>query len=202
MSGLNCKDLRAFANLLAEKESSSSDDDLPNPGIAKLGPGDIQVTKKLTKSRIRGNAKGGEQRGGGDGRLPTHPEDIWDVNDVDVVSVADDVVTDPRDRPEVDITYKQRVGSEDLFLQMNQRTPLTSSCEVMVVTVTMKGETKTSVDCNLTEVDLDIRSPLYRLHLPFPHPVNPDTATAEWLPNTSQLVVTLQLVREMDLVNF
>ncbi|KAF6214227.1 hypothetical protein GE061_008966 [Apolygus lucorum] len=202
MSGLSCKDLKAFANLLAEEASSSSDDDLPNPGISKLGPGDIKMTKNPTKIRLKGNAKGGEQRGGGDERLPTHPDDIWDVNDVDVVAVADDVVTDPRDRPEVDITYKQRVGSEDLFLQMNQRTPLTSSCEVMVVTVTMKGEMKKNVDCNLTEVDLDIRSPLYRLHLPFPHQVNPDTATAEWIPDAFQLVVTLQLVRELDIVNF
>ena len=34
-----------------------------------------------------------------------------------------------------EILYKQAVTSEDMFLQMGNKTPLTSSCEDMVVSV-------------------------------------------------------------------
>jgi hypothetical protein len=34
-----------------------------------------------------------------------------------------------------EIVYKQAVSSEDMFLQMGNKTPLTSSCEDMVVSL-------------------------------------------------------------------
>lgn len=44
---------------------------------------------------------------------------IWKPEEVVVVPEALDVVSDPRIRPEYDIKYKQYVGVEDTFLQVN-----------------------------------------------------------------------------------
>lgn len=40
---------------------------------------------------------------------------------------------DKRMEPEYEVVYKQAVTSEDMFLQMGNKTPLTSSCESMLV---------------------------------------------------------------------
>ena len=39
-----------------------------------------------------------------------------------------------------DIIYKQAVTSEDMFLQMGNKTNATSSCETMVVSVPRNGD--------------------------------------------------------------
>jgi hypothetical protein len=40
---------------------------------------------------------------------------------------------DKRTEPEYEVVYKQAVTSEDMFIQMGNKTPLTSSCESMLV---------------------------------------------------------------------
>ena len=85
---------------------------------------------------------------------------------------------------------------------MTNKNPTTASCEYLVITVIMEGECKSEIDCNITKTNLDIRSPKYRLCLPLPHPVDPDTATAEWHCSSSQLVICLHMNREFDFINF
>ena len=42
----------------------------------------------------------------------------------------------------------------------------------------------------------------YRLHLPTPHPVDPNVSSAKWHTDTSTLEISLRLVRELDDINF
>lgn len=72
----------------------------------------------------------------------------------------------------------------------------------MVLTVDLKGEKKTDIDLNVTKQHLDLRSPLYRLSLPLPHPISPDRSSADWTDSKATLTVYLSLDREYDFVNF
>lgn len=44
-----------------------------------------------------------------------------------------DTKDDPRIEPEYDISYKQKITTEDVFLQMGNKSPATASCEEMIV---------------------------------------------------------------------
>lgn len=72
----------------------------------------------------------------------------------------------------------------------------------MTISMCLKGESHDDVDLQISKHHMDIRSPLFRLSLPLPHPVNPDKCTAEWDSDTFTLKVTLLLNRELDCVNF
>jgi HSP20 family molecular chaperone IbpA len=83
---------------------------------------------------------------------------------------------------------------------MGGKTTSTASCEDLVVSVQLPGESRGQVNLSVTRERLDVRSPRYRLSLAMPHPVDPDSSRAEWL--NSVLVVTLRMQRDFDFVNF
>lgn len=70
-----------------------------------------------------------------------------------------DTSDDPRIQPDYEITYKQKVTTEDIFLQMGNKTPSTASCEDMVVKIILPGVQKISeIDVNLFDKFLDCRT--------------------------------------------
>lgn len=91
-------------------------------------------------------------------------KDIWDVNEVEEGEEFD-TSDDPRIQPDYEITYKQKVTTEDIFLQMGNKTPSTASCEDMVVKIILPGVQKISeIDVNLFDKFLDCRtSKLYAI---------------------------------------
>ncbi|XP_022196840.2 dynein assembly factor 6, axonemal [Nilaparvata lugens] len=189
--------LKDLSRLLSTAEpESDSDDDLPKTGTSRLGPGDV---KPKLKVKVKGvDSEQGENAT----EAVDDPKAIWQLHEVTEVPVCDDASYDPRQRPEYDIKYKQAVTAEDIYLQMGRKTTASSSCEMMVLDFKLANEQRECVDLQVSRKHLDIRSPLYRLSLPLPHPVNPDKSTADWDPTTSILSVSLFLDRELDYVNF
>ena len=117
---------------------------------------------------------------------------------------VDNLDLDTRDRPRYSISYKQNVGTEDLFLQMSAKTPGTASCENMVIEIFLENETVgiQGMDLNVDKTKISLKTPKYRLDLPLPHPTDPDRGNAAWLSDVKTLKLTLKLVREFDFVNF
>ncbi|VDN24448.1 unnamed protein product [Dibothriocephalus latus] len=84
----------------------------------KFTPGDIggkKKRKKVPKPEIK----------------PVDPNAIWDADEVPEVEDVQDIY-DPRPQPEYEILFKQDVTTEDIYLQMGNKTPTTASCEYMV----------------------------------------------------------------------
>ena len=70
-----------------------------------------------------------------------------------------DTSDDPRLQPDYEIIFKQKVTTEEMFLQMGNKTPATSSCEDMVVKIKLPGVEKlANIDLNLYEKFLDCRT--------------------------------------------
>lgn len=62
-------------------------------------------------------------------------------------------------QPEYEIVYKQKVTSEDIFLQMGSKNPSTTNCEDMIVKIKLPGVNKiTEIDVNVYEKFLDCRT--------------------------------------------
>lgn len=187
---LSFADLRRLSDLLKPEEvSSDSDDDLPRVGVAKFGPGDIRAKKSLSA------CVSNEANDKKDEKAIWHDSEIPD-------GIEYDESEDPRKRPEYNIKYKQSVTTEDVFLQMGAKTPASSSCEDIVIEIILEKENKSSVDLHVVKQVLELRSEKYRLSLPLPHPVDPESTKAVWEPSTDMLRVVLKMKRDLDFVNF
>uniref|UniRef100_A0A8D8R4W6 Protein PIH1D3 n=2 Tax=Cacopsylla melanoneura TaxID=428564 RepID=A0A8D8R4W6_9HEMI len=166
-----------------EADDDASQDNKASSACAKIGGGDTTQ----------------EQPGKVDPRWT-----IWEKDEIPTIdSVMDqDISLDPRAMPHYDIMYQQAVSSEDIYLQMGGKTPSSVSCEDMLLTVHLPNETRSTIDCDVTTQQVQLRSVHYRLSLPLPHAVLPHLCTATWDPDTEQLKLTLRLTREFDYVNF
>lgn len=188
---LSFSDLKRLSDLLKPTDDSSdSDDGLPKTGLSRFGPGHIGGEKKKAEKPEEEN-----ESGAGDSK------DIWDEREIPE-GVIHDESEDPREKPEYEIKYKQAVTAEEMFLQMGQKTPATSSCEDMVIEIKLHREDRREVNLNVTKQVLELRSPLYRLSLPLPHPVDSNSTKAVWNSDKDILIVTLRMEREFDFVNF
>lgn len=115
---------------------------------AKLGPGSIgSKPKETTETTEKKNIYTKKQS-----------KNIWEEEEVEA-GAEFDTSDDPRVQPEYDIVYKQKLTSEEMFLQMGSKTPATSSCEDMVVKIKLPGVEKVSeIDVNTYEKFLDCRT--------------------------------------------
>lgn len=87
---------------------------------------------------------------------------------------------------------------------MGNKTGATASCDRMIITVHLPDETVTIDRMQLT-VDvssIDLQSPVYRLRLPLPQPIDPDAGSAQYDPDLRRLTLSLKMVRDYDFVNF
>ncbi|KAG7208826.1 hypothetical protein KM043_015014 [Ampulex compressa] len=183
-------DIKALQALIApEKDDSGSDDDLPQAGAKRLGPADIGGQKGASREYVGPHAL-----------LKAEGDDIWHPSEA--IARQNTESCDPRAVPEYEMKYKQSVTAEDVFLGIGFKTPSSASCEWLSVLVKLPQETREEVELSVESEAIDVRSPRYRLHLPTPHPVDPNASSANWQAETSTLEITLRLVRELDDLNF
>lgn len=85
---------------------------------------------------------------------------------------------------------------------MTCKTPATSSCEDMILTINLPGETSDSVDLTLTKTHCIVDARKFRLNMPLPHECDPDLCKAQFVSDLEQLKLTIRMIREFDFVNF
>ncbi|KAF7996967.1 hypothetical protein HCN44_009109 [Aphidius gifuensis] len=175
--------------IIPEKDDTDSDDDdLPQAGAKKFGPGQI------------GPIKNSNQIGPHASIDNTDSDDIW--NNSEIKSSQTVELSDPRIQPEYEMKFKQSVTTEDVFLGMGFKTPGSASCEWLTLKVKLPGEDIDDIELSVETETIDIRSKRYRLHLPTPHPVDPNASSAKWHKDLSCLEINLRMTRELDKVNF
>lgn len=116
----------------------------------------------------------------------------------------DELLLETRKVPNYKISYKQAVGTEDLFLQMGNKTSSTISCEEILISIELPEETVQvdQMDLDITENEIDLKTPVYRLKIPLVHSIEPDIGNAKYDTENKLLTLTLKMKREFDFVNF
>ena len=116
----------------------------------------------------------------------------------------DQAILDSRKCPSYTMTYRQAVGTEDVFLQMGNRTNATASCEDLVVDVLLPNDDTPSdkMQLNITASEVVLSTPIHHLKLPLQHKVNVDRCRAKYQAEEHKLTLFLRLQRELDFVNF
>uniref|UniRef100_UPI00358EAA3B dynein axonemal assembly factor 6-like isoform X4 n=1 Tax=Myxine glutinosa TaxID=7769 RepID=UPI00358EAA3B len=118
MSMSDLVSIQALETLLAPNSDDLTDDvSQPSPGTATLTPAHIIPMKK--------------QQSRDSVMKPSNEKAIWNEEEVREEMEFDDV-GDDRKKPDYEILFKQRVGTEDLFLCLNRKDVSTACCEDML----------------------------------------------------------------------
>lgn len=185
--GLSADMITSLCDMLKPADEDSDSDDKPTSTIAHLNPGSIGPAKKTQVENTTQTKKS--------------TKDIWDADEIQEGAEYESMY-DPRPQPDYDIVYKQAVTSEDMFLQMGNKTPATASCEEMVVKIKLPDSKLADVTLDVKTKYLHCRTPNYFLGLHLPHNVDPKSGKAQWDGKTETLNVCLKLKREYDFMNF
>ena len=187
-------DLSALTNMMAQAEEAAEARggmSGNNAGKSKSGgtnivtPGTI-VPHQRTAGKAESAAKVPPPK-------EEDPDAIWDAEEV--AAHDPDFDDDGRTVPEYDIHYKQNVGSEDIFLGMSGKTPLTSDCKFMVLRIKLPGAKLKDIDLTVEKQKIVVQDPTYRLATYLPYPSDDSQGKAKWLAEKEILSVTLPIVR-------
>lgn len=188
---------------LPDNESSESEDEhLPrcgNGGTHSFGPGDINKPTTTTTTN-QAAASVSLALPTVEPKTATTTIDEWQAEQ----EQTDADALETRPCPEFQIAYGQRVNTEDVFLQMGNKTAATASCDHMIITIELPNA---SVGIERMQLDvrcdrIDLQTPEYRLRMSLPHPIDPDAGTARYDAERKRMTLRLKMVREFDFVNF
>ena len=143
---VNAHDLSALMSLLKE----SSDLAVGADGAVSTSSGPVQPQPKAqTASVVRFGGVGAPAgaSAGFDAKSIWSPEEVLSVHEVLAAASA----SDARRRPEFDFAFKQRVGSEDVFLGLAGTTESSTHCDTMVMRILLPGERLCDIDLDCTE---------------------------------------------------
>ncbi|XP_050078543.1 dynein axonemal assembly factor 6 [Anopheles maculipalpis] len=214
MSLLGSENIKLLQKLFkANADDSSSDENEPaEDTVPQLGPGDIGEPAAIKPKRKPTTDPAEHVKPCSYAPLKphAHPEAEQQPNTLEEWEAQqlqqDRALFDSRKQPEYRISYRQTVATEDIYLQMNCKTPATASCENMILEVFLTGEDDSvgihQIELEVKNQRVTVGSPKYRLDLCLPHRINPDKGNAAWLSDQKTLRLTLTMVRELDFVNF
>ncbi|XP_009995387.1 PREDICTED: protein PIH1D3 [Chaetura pelagica] len=180
--------LQLLAKLLHDApQEDDGDDDGPHCSVSTMTPGHIGPLKRETSDTSQ--VKSGNRK------------TIWNTEEVPEGSEFDDT-WDPREQPEYQISFKQCVGTEDVFFGMSRKDPSTACCEDMVIKIKLPETKYSDITLDIQEKVLDLRTPKKKLLLHLPYPVDSKNGKARFLSEEETLEVTLRISRQFDFINF
>eukprot|EP00002_Diphylleia_rotans_P008200 TRINITY_DN1793_c0_g1_i7.p1 TRINITY_DN1793_c0_g1~~TRINITY_DN1793_c0_g1_i7.p1 ORF type:complete len:172 (-),score=36.24 TRINITY_DN1793_c0_g1_i7:320-835(-) len=144
------RDMELLAQLLESSKQACDEQDLEGPSerdslsdASKLTPGNIATGGSFSgpsgappNTQIRSTKKSSG--------------DIWDDDEVPSQAAFTEI-DDGRVKPRYEFLYRQKVGSEDLYLGLGDKDPTSASCEQLVVRIYFP-------DTKASEINLDVTS--------------------------------------------
>lgn len=123
------------------------------------------------------------------------PKDIWAPDEI----LTEDALIDWKDDrpvPRYEYSYKQSVGTEDTFLGMSDKTPLTSDCTHLVVKIHFPKATMKDLDLDVTKNRIKAASKTHHLYTYLPVTVDSANGKAKFDTEKEVLSITLPIVEE------
>ncbi|XP_037938970.1 dynein assembly factor 6, axonemal [Teleopsis dalmanni] len=174
-------------------DSESEDDENPNL-INKLNPGSFGATQQEFEAK--------PVKTQNEPPVEKMPKSFEEWEEMQANETAE--ILETRKCPEYKMTYRQAVGTEDVFLQMGNRSASSASCEDLLLEIMLPGETMPAEKMTLSikEQEIDLGTNMYRLKLPLVHKVDVDRCKAQYDVDLQKMCLALRLKREFDYVNF
>ncbi|KNC30611.1 hypothetical protein FF38_11985 [Lucilia cuprina] len=199
------ENLRLLQNLLNPQQTSEQESDLEDDEESliknKISPGSIGPQPKTNNKKSSKTSPYDPIESSANSNKP-QPSTLEEWQQQHEQEDAD--ILDSRKTPTYTMTYRQAVGTEDVFLQMGNRTNASASCEDLVIDILLTDDDTPSdkMQLTITENEVDLGTSIYHLKLPLMHPINVDRCHAKYHADQCKLTLTLRLRRELDFVNF
>jgi hypothetical protein len=185
MEGL--ADISSLSNLLTESKKAIEAKE--SHIQQKPGAASTTVVKRGTDSKLESSNKPQVTE------KKVSAKDIWNVEEIPTEeSLA--ALSDGRPAPKYEFSYKQLIGTEDAYLGMGDKTPLTSDCTHLVVKIHFPGATKKDLDLEVKKNRIKATSKSHRLFTYLPVDVNETNGKAEFDTSREVLTVTLPIIHE------
>jgi len=182
-------DISSLANLL--KESQEKENESEAAGKRSLN----QPPKPTSETNVK-------LRGGVSNLADKHAQkpvknekDIWDVDELPTQESAA-FVQDDRPAPRYEISYKQIVGTEDVFLGMSDKSPSSSDCTHLVVKIHFPNSSMKELDLDVTTNRIKAESKTHRLFTYLPQSVDSTNGKAKYDAKKEVLTVVLPITKE------
>mmetsp|Transcript_9381 Transcript_9381/g.10113 ORF Transcript_9381/g.10113 Transcript_9381/m.10113 type:complete len:191 (-) Transcript_9381:83-655(-) len=117
---------------------------------------------------------------------------IWD--DAEIPSEDALLVHDERPAPRYEFSYKQSIGTEDTFLGLGDKTPLTSDCTHLVIKIHFPKSSMKELDLDVSKTRIIASSKTHRLFTYFPVNVDDQNGKAQFDSKKEVLTVTLPII--------
>lgn len=189
---MNFEQIEKLKELL---DAGKEDDDEPyQPPGGVFNPGQIgggekkEIAKPHTKIQTTVNNR--DPKGGA-----KQTSDIWAPDEIK------DIVVDKNEtriRPEFDIMFRQKVGTEDVYLGMSGVDPSSTKCQELLMKISLPGAKYKDVTLDVTEQVVCVQTAKYYLYHVLPYKVNEKEGKAQWISDKNILQLTLPIVREFD----
>ena len=105
------------------------------------------------------------------------PNEIWKEEDVNNTAAK---ISDDRPEPQYEMMYKQRVGTEDVFLGLGGLDPSSRCCQDLLVKVHLPSTKQAEISLDVDPTVLKLQAPNFALVLPLPHTVQNKDGNAKW----------------------
>jgi len=116
---------------------------------------------------------------------------VWDPEEVKEFVVDKN---EKRPSPQFEVVYKQRVGTEDVYLGMSGLDPSTTKCQCILVKIKLPGTKLAEIQCDLNKQSLLLQTPKYFLHHYFNHEIKDKDSKAKWVSDKEELHVEVPVV--------
>ena len=169
--------IQALSTLLKDSESSKRNEESLPP--ISLGPTKIvQSTKGDGDKAVLGG------------------KSIWSVDEIPSLHTVARDPCDTRPSPRFEISYKQKVGTEDTFLGINGTSPASFDCTELVIKVHFPKSIMKDIDVDITAERIMAESKFYKLFTYFPARVKAEKGTAKFDSKREMLIVTVPIDEE------
>ena len=114
--------------------------------------------------------------------------DIWDPEEI---SELPRKTKDERIRPEFEQKFKQKVGTEDVYLGLNENTPSSIDCKEITISVYLPSTVLSEINLEVTSTVLCVQTQKYYFHHYFPYKVGDKAGKAQWVSDKCVLNITV-----------
>jgi hypothetical protein len=184
-------DIGSLSTLLSESRIAQENNNYNQPPSAAVTPSTVVLGSQKTviglQKPIAGQLSTSSSK--------TGTRDIWLPEEI----LTEDALVEWKDErpvPRYEFSYKQSVGTEDTFLGMSDKTPLTSDCTHLVIKVHFPRATMKDLDLNVTKNRIKAASKTHHLFTYLPVNVDSDNGKAKFDTAKEVLTVTLPIVAD------
>jgi hypothetical protein len=126
-----------------------------------------------------------------------NPNEIWKEEETNNLAQK---LSDDRPEPNYEILYKQKVGTEDVFLGIGGLDPSSRCCQDLLIKISLPETRQPDISLDVQSNVLKLQAPKFILTLPLPHQVDDKKGNAKWDGDKKVLSVTLPIVQEFPIM--